>query len=132
MARTFLQILGLCAVVPLAAAAPVLTSRTNSNEIYYLVNCSKDVHTGNTGSQYYHSLMAYYSDQSKSMNSQVPTAISAASGTINWEGKTILGSFTGAKDPDFSSTIESNGVSDAVFNLVGTGKTETREFAPLL
>ena len=123
-----MQILGLCALLPLAAAAPALTSRTNSNEIYYLVNCSKCPWSGGSGScQYYHSLMAYYSDQSKSMNSQVPTATSAASGTINWEGKTILGSFTGAKDPDFSSTLESNGVYDTVFNLVGTGKTETRK-----
>ena len=122
IATTFLQILGLSALLLSTSAFPA----TNSNEIYYLANCSKcDITDDNC--PYYRSLMAYYLDASKSENGQLPTATSEATGLLTWEENTILGSFTGAKDPDFSATIDQDALNSQFYNIVGSGKTESRE-----
>ncbi|PMD34870.1 hypothetical protein L207DRAFT_588371 [Hyaloscypha variabilis F] len=123
IAPTFLQILGLSALLLSTSAFPA----TNSNEIYYLANCSKcDITDDNC--PYYRSLMAYYLDASKSENGQLPTATSEATGLLTWEGNTILGSFTGAKDPDFSATIDQDALNSQFYNIVGSGKTESHNF----
>lgn len=122
MARTFLRLLGFCFILPFATTRRA----ANSNEVYYLVNCSKCAMTdGNC--QYYRSLIAYYPNESKSAGGQLPAAISAATGLLNWEGNTILGTLSPANDPDFSATIDSNALNATTYYIVGTGKTETRK-----
>lgn len=118
---TSLRLLGICALLLSTSALPT----ANNNEIYYLVNCSKCAIT-DSNCQYYRSLMAYYLAQSKSENGEAPTATSESTGLLNWEGNTILGTFTGASDPDFSASINQNGLSAQFYNVVGTGKTESR------
>jgi hypothetical protein len=125
MTRTFLKVLGFSALLALGVALPT----ANSNEIYYLVNCSATkCATMDSKCQFYRSLMAYYSVQSKSENGELPTSISAASGLLNWEGNTILGTFSTAKDPVFSATIDKDALNAKFYNIVGPGKTESRKF----
>ncbi|KAE9365937.1 hypothetical protein N431DRAFT_495744 [Stipitochalara longipes BDJ] len=123
MAPAFLSLLGLCVLTPWTFALPA----ANNNEIYYLVNCSKCAIT-DSNCRYYRSLMAYYLIQSKSENGELPTATSEAPGLLNWEGNTILGTFSAANDPDFSATIDKDALNSQFYNTVGTGKTETHNF----
>ena len=126
IASTFLRALGLCILLISISALPA----GNNNEIYSLANCSKCVIT-DSNCQYYRSLMAYYLMQSKSETGESPTATSESTGLLAWEGNTILGTFVGANDPDFSASIGKNALNASFYNVVGTGKTESRKLVLL-